>query len=58
MLNPYASDDAWKLDQLIKQVDKKDSLRDNLLLAKTKLIADEELRAEKLNQLQEKFRNT
>jgi len=32
-----------------------DPLRDNILLAKTKLVADEQLRAEKLNELHKRF---
>ena len=37
---------------------KKDPLFDNVVLAKTKLIADEQLRAESLSQLHKKFKKT
>ncbi|MHC4658965.1 MAG: hypothetical protein ACYS83_07285, partial [Planctomycetota bacterium] len=36
----------------------KDPLRDNILLAQTKLIADEQLRAEELAKLHKKFQDT
>jgi hypothetical protein len=58
MLDPHASDYAQRLDRLLKQTAKNDPLRDNILLEQTKLIADEQLRAEKLSQLHEKFQDT
>jgi len=58
MLNPHASDYARGLDELLSQVGDDDPLRDNILLAQTKLVADEHLRAEKLSQLHKKFRDT
>jgi len=58
MLNPHASDYARNLDGLLLQMGDDDPLRDNVLLARTKLVADEQLRAEKLNQLHKKFQNT
>lgn len=58
MLNPHASDYARHLDELLKQIGDGDPLRDNILLAQTKLIADEQLRAEKLGQLHEQFQDT
>jgi len=58
MLNPMAADYAWHLDELLEQTDDNDPLRDNILLAQTKLIADEQLRAEKLAQLHKKFQDT
>jgi hypothetical protein len=36
----------------------KDPLRDNIMLAKTKLVADEQLRAEQLAQLHRDFQST
>ena len=51
MLDPRASDYAQRLDGLLEQMEGKDPLRDNILLAQAKLIADEQLRAEKLNEL-------
>ncbi|MBA7659965.1 hypothetical protein ES703_67962 [subsurface metagenome] len=57
-LNPHASDYAWHLDELLVQIGDDDPLRDNVLLAKTKLVADEQQRAEKLAQLHNKFQNT
>ena len=58
MLNHHASDYTWHLDELLEQTDSNDRLRDNALLAKAKLIADQQLRAEKLAQLHNKFQNT
>ncbi len=58
MLNPHAADYAVQLDELLEETDEKDPLRDNITLARTKLVADEQLRAEKLGQLNEKFGDT
>ena len=58
MLNPHTSDYARHLDELLGQMGDNDPLRDNILLAKTKLVADEQLRAEKLSQLHKKFQDT
>jgi hypothetical protein len=58
MLNPHAGDYERRLDGLLEQIDGSDALRDNVLLAKTKLLADEQVRAEKLAQLHEQFRDT
>jgi hypothetical protein len=59
MLNPHASDDyARGLDELLKQMSSSDPLRDNVLLAQVKLVADEQLRAEKLSQLHKKFQDS
>ncbi len=58
MLNPYSQDYAWHLNELLRQTSENDPLRDNLLLAQAKLIADEQLRAEKLSQLNKEFQNT
>ena len=57
-LNPHSAEFPWDLDELLKQMGDKDPLRDNILLAKTKLVADEQLRAEKLAQLHQEFQNT
>ena len=58
MLNPQGPDYAQQLDELLIQMNEKDPLRDNVLLAQTKLIADEQLQAEELNKLHKKFPNT
>lgn len=58
MLNPQGPDYAQQLDELLRQMNEKDPLRDNVLLAQTKLIADEQLQAEELNKLHKKFPNT
>jgi hypothetical protein len=58
MLNPHSADFLWHLNKLLKQMGEKDPLRDNVLLAKTKLDADEQLRAEKLAQLHRDFQGT
>lgn len=58
MLNPHSLDYSWHLDKLLQKTDGEDPLRDNVLLAKTKLIADEQLRAERLKDLHEEFQGT
>ncbi|MHC4535679.1 MAG: hypothetical protein ACYS6K_17150 [Planctomycetota bacterium] len=58
MLNSYAPDCSQRLDRLLEQMDDKDPLRDNILLAQAKLIADEQLRTEKLSQLHKEFDKT
>jgi len=58
MLNPHASDYAWRLDELLAQMGDNDPLRDNILLAQTKLIADDQLQVEKLSQLHEECQDT
>ncbi len=57
-LNPHASDYTWHLEELLAQIGDNDPLRDNILLAQTKLVADEQQRAEELSQLHKKFQNT
>ncbi|MHC4423482.1 MAG: ABC transporter permease [Planctomycetota bacterium] len=56
MLNPHAFDYERRLDELLGEISDKDPLRDNILLAKTKLLADEQLRAERLSKLHEQFK--
>jgi hypothetical protein len=58
MLNPHASDYARRLGELLEEMGDNDPLRDNILLAQTKLIADEQLRAEKMAQLHKRFQDT
>jgi hypothetical protein len=58
LLNPRSRDYIWKLDELFSKTDKKDSLYDNLLLAKARLIADDQLRGEKFKEIMEKYRDT
>ncbi len=58
MLNPHSRDYARRLEELLKQTRDNDPLRDNILLAQINLIADEELRAEKLSQLHKRFPNS
>ncbi len=58
MLNPHSADFPWHLDELLKQMGDKDPLRDNIMLAKAKLVADEQLRAEQLAQLHRDFQST
>ena len=57
-LNPHSQDYARHLDRLLKQIGAGGPLRDNVLLAKAKIVADEQLRAEKLGELHKKFQNT
>ena len=58
MLNPHSRQFAEELDGLITRMPDNDPLRDNVLLARAKLIADEQLCSEQLSQLHTKFRNT
>ena len=58
MLNPHSRHFAWQLDELLGQIGPDDPLGDNILLAKTKLVADEQLRAEKLARLHREFEHT
>jgi len=56
-LNPHTYRFPRHLDELLGQTDSNDPLRDNILLAQTKLIADQQRRAEKLAQLHKEFRD-
>jgi hypothetical protein len=58
MLNPYSLEYELQLDALLARVGEKDGLRDNLLLAKTKLIADDPHRAQRLRELSRQYQNT
>jgi hypothetical protein len=58
MLDPHSRDYPDQLAQLLEQLGKNDPLRDNALLAQAKLIADEQLRAEKFSELHKRYRNT
>ncbi|MEN6335090.1 MAG: hypothetical protein ABFE01_12570 [Phycisphaerales bacterium] len=58
MLNPHSLDYERQLDLLLGAIGEKDPLRDNLLLEKTKLIADDQGRAERLGVLSREFQNT
>ena len=58
MLNPHVSSYSRRLQELLEQTNGGDPLRDNILLAQIKLIADEQMRAEKLSELHEKFQDT
>ena len=58
MLNPHATEYAQNLDELLEQTSDSGRLRDNILLAQAKLVADGQLRAEKFAQLHEEFRTT
>jgi outer membrane protein assembly factor BamD (BamD/ComL family) len=58
MLNPHTLDYAQHLDGLLEQTEGDDKLRDNILLAQVKLVADEQLRAEKLAELRKEYDKT
>ena len=58
MLNPYSPDYADRLDELLEEMGKNDPLQDNVLLARVKLLPDEQLRAERLAELHQKYQNT
>jgi hypothetical protein len=55
LLNPHDPDFSGDLDELLSQMKEDDPLRDNVLLAKIKLVADEQLRAERLSRLHGDF---
>jgi hypothetical protein len=57
-LNPHAPDYAQHLDGILKQTEDGDPLRDNILLAQAKLVADELLRAEKLSEIHTQYSQT
>ena len=58
MLNPHASDYAQHLVGLLEQTENGDPLRDNILLAQAKLVADKQLRAEKLGEIHKEYDQT
>ena len=58
MLNPHSLRFDEQLHELLSKMKDDDPLRDNVLLAQVKLIADDYLRAEKLAKLHKKFQNT
>ncbi len=57
-LNPHSLDYEQQLDLLFAQTGEKDGLRDNILLARARLIADEQQRAERLGELSRQYQNT
>ncbi|MHC4617985.1 MAG: hypothetical protein ACYTEQ_09550 [Planctomycetota bacterium] len=58
ILNPHSLDYARDLDELLARVEDDDPLRDNILLAKVKLVADEQLRGERLARLHRELEHT
>jgi len=58
MLNHHDRRFANQLEELLKEMGPRDALRDNVLLAQTMLIADEQLRAERLSELNKKYPKT
>ena len=58
LLNSHSLDYERRLDVLLAGPGEKDPLRDNLLLEKAKLIADDQRRAERLGELSREFQNT
>lgn len=58
MLNQYAQQYSTHLDNLLMQINDNDPLYDNIMLAQIKLIADEQMRTEKLYQLHKEFQKT
>jgi len=57
-LNPHSLDYASHLNLLLEQTKDNDRLRDNILLAQAKLVADRQVRAERLNEVHESFQKT
>jgi hypothetical protein len=58
MLNPHSLSYPQQLDRLLQETKDNSPLRDNILLAQTKLINNELRRAEKLNDLHREYRDT
>lgn len=58
MFNSHSLDYERQLDAMLARLGEKDPLRDNLLLEKAKLIADDQGRAERLGELSREFQNT
>ncbi|MCU0916325.1 MAG: hypothetical protein MUC88_17445 [Planctomycetes bacterium] len=58
MLNPYGLEYEQQLDALLQQTGAQDGLRDNILLAQAKLIADDQHRAQRLSELSRQYQNT
>jgi len=58
LLNPHSLNYNRELEGLLIQMDQNDPLRDNVLLAQTQLIADEQLRADKLSELHRRYQDT
>lgn len=57
-LNPHSADYSQHLTELLNQTNEDDPLRDNIALAQAKLIADDQLRAERLTELHKGFAQT
>jgi hypothetical protein len=57
MLNRHSLDYGRCLNLLLERMGEKDGLRDNILLAQAKLIADEQQRAERLGGLHKEFQD-
>jgi len=58
MLNPHALDYAGRLEALLARMAKDDSLRDNLLVAQAKGLADVQASAERLLEVHSRYRDT
>ncbi len=58
MLNPHGMQYSQQLDTLLSLSKPEDGLHDNLLLAKAKLIADDQRRSERLSQLNREYQHT
>ncbi len=58
LLNPHSRDYPEQLEKLNAQIKSEEPLQDNILLAKIMLIEDPQLRAEKLKELWEKYKET
>lgn len=58
LINPYSENYNNNLDRLLSQMDPNDPLRDNVLLEKIRLIADEKLRAKEYSNLSKQYEGT
>jgi hypothetical protein len=57
-LNPFSLGYEQQLEALLARTGEKDGLRDNLLLARAKLIPDDQQRAQQLGELSRQYQNT
>jgi len=55
MLNPCTTEYSWHLDRLLEQMGRTDPLRDNVLLAKARLIEDDQGRAAALEEIHQTY---
>ncbi len=58
MLNSHSLDYPQQINNLLRQTDESDPLRDNLLFAEAKLETEEDIRIQKLGEIHKQYKNT